>query len=102
MFEALETLFDILGAILKGVGKLFRFILEAGIWEVFSIQKPGRAILKIIWPPFWFKAMPSSDTSDSILAIATFLGVVFWLLLAVTLIYYSQVIAFLQALFTVK
>jgi hypothetical protein len=66
---------EIFTGILKGATYLFRACIENGIWEI-SIRKPGKLLLKSIWPPFWFKPI---DYNGSII---TVLGFVFWCVMA--------------------
>lgn len=67
----MEEAAGIITGIIKGAGYILRVCLESGIWEL-SIKKPGKLLLKMIWPPFWFKPI---EYNGSLL---TVLGIVFW------------------------
>ena len=66
---------DAFEGILKGFGVITRICLENGIWDI-SIKKPGKAILKIFWPPFWLKKIEY----NGLFLILT--GLIFWLVVA--------------------
>jgi hypothetical protein len=66
---------EILTGIIKGAGLIIRGCLEGGIWEI-SVRKPGRFLLKIIWPPYWFKQVPNDSSLN------TLFGIIFWLVMS--------------------
>ena len=80
----MEEVIGILAGIIKGIGLLFRAWLESGILEV-SIRKPGKFLLKIIWPPFWLKPI---EYNGSFL---TVLGIIFWGLMAYAYYYIFKI-----------
>ena len=80
----MEEVIGILAGIIKGIGLLFRACLESGVWEI-SVRKPGRFLLKIIWPPFWFKPI---EYNGSFL---TVLGVIFWCVIAYAYYYLFKI-----------
>lgn len=80
----MEEIVGIITGIIKGIGLLFRACLEGGVWEI-SIRKPGRFLLKIIWPPFWFT--PIEYTGPLI----TILGIIFWCLVSYSYYYFFKI-----------
>jgi hypothetical protein len=62
----IKTMEEIFTGILKGATYLFRVCIENGIWEI-SIRKPGKLLLKIIWPPFWFKSIDYNGSFTTVL-----------------------------------
>lgn len=80
----MEEVIGIITRIIKGIGLLFRACLESGVWEV-SIRKPGKFLLKIIWPPFWFKPIEYNGS------FITFLGIIFWCVMAYAYYYLFEI-----------
>lgn len=80
----MEEVIGILAGIVKGIGLLFRACLESGILEV-SIRKPGKFLLKIIWPPFWSKPIEYNGF------FLTVLGIIFWGLMAYAYYYIFKI-----------
>ena len=80
----MEEVIGILAGIIKGIGLLFRACIEGGFLEI-SIRKPGRFLLKIIWPPFWFKPI---EYNGSFL---TVLGIIFWCVIAYAYYYLFKI-----------
>ena len=78
---------DIITGILKGATYIFRVCLENGIWDL-SIRKPGRIILRIIWPPYWINKV----TYEGSLIIV--LGISFWLVLAYLFYFVTKLLGF--------
>lgn len=75
---------EIITGIFKGASYLLRACIESGIWEI-SIRKPGKFLLKIIWPPFWFKPIEYSGS------FITILGIVFWCLISYAYYYVFKI-----------
>lgn len=65
---------EIITGIIKGAGYLIRACIESGAWD-FSLRKPGKFLIKILWPPYWFK--PVNDEG----ALITLAGILFWLII---------------------
>ncbi len=73
MFKEILMIEEFAIGILKALACIVRFLIEAGI--DLGLKDPGKALLKIIWPPNWVKKV----TYDGPLLYA--LGVCFYLLL---------------------
>ena len=80
----MEEVIGIITGIIKGIGLLFRACLEGGVWEI-SIRKPGKFLLKVLWPPFWFKPIEYNGS------FITFLGIIFWCAIAYAYYYLFKV-----------
>jgi len=76
---------EIITGIIKGTGLLIRACIESGIWEA-SIRKPGKFLLKIIWPPFWFTPI---SYNGSFLTVS---GIIFWCVIAYAYYYLFKII----------
>ncbi|MCB1875814.1 MAG: hypothetical protein KDH88_07565 [Chromatiales bacterium] len=63
---------ELLTGIVKGLGLILRMALESGLWE-FSLRKPGRVLLKVLWPPYWFGPVSYQGRGLELL------GLLFWL-----------------------
>lgn len=66
---------DIIEGIFKGMGILLRLFVEGGFLDV-SLSATGRAFIKLVYPPHWFKKVHYNRSIERCI------GIICWLTFA--------------------
>ena len=67
---------EIAYGVLKVIACIFRFFVEIGI--DFGIKGPGRLVLKILWPPYWFKRLTYDGPLIDVLGVCFYIVIIFF------------------------